>query len=114
MCDRGDSPGPALTEADRRAVDAWSRGEVDEGLIRDELLQEIFERTVDAHPDRPAAECAGEIWTYAELEGRANRVAHFLKQMGVERGEKVAFSLPRSGEVYVAMLGALKCEAAYV
>ena len=52
--------------------------------------------------------------TYRELDERANQMARFLQARGVRRGDCVAFLLPRSLDVYIALLGILKAGAAYV
>ena len=52
--------------------------------------------------------------TYGELERRANQLARFLRSRGVRRGDCVGLWLPRSIDVYVALLGILKAGAAYV
>ena len=83
-------------------------------LLQPGLLHELFEQTADAHPGNIALICAGERVTYAELERRANQLAHYLRSRGVKRGDCVAMLLPRSLDVCVALLAILKSGAAYV
>lgn len=83
-------------------------------LCRDELLQEFFERQADLQPGQIALACREERMTYGELEGRANQLAHYLRRRGVGRGSMVGLLLPRSLDVFVGLLGALKAGAAYV
>jgi non-ribosomal peptide synthetase-like protein len=83
-------------------------------LLAAGLLHELFERQADARPDEAAVVCGGARMTYGELEARANQVARFLRARGVVRGDCVGLLLPRSPEVYVALLGILKAGAAYV
>ena len=47
---------------------------------------DLFREQVLAHPDAPAVECAGDEFSYAELDQLANRLAHQLIDQGVERG----------------------------
>ncbi len=77
-------------------------------------LSQYFERTCDRHPDRTAVVCEGEQLGYAELDRRANRLAHLLRSRGVTQGSAVGILLERSVETYVALLGVLKTGAAYV
>jgi non-ribosomal peptide synthetase-like protein len=86
----------------------------DPSLIRDELLQELFESSVDQGPERTAVLCGPARLTYRELDERANRVAHSLRARGVGREDRVAILLPRSEHVYAAILAVLKAGAAYV
>ncbi len=52
-------------------------------------LADLFEAAVDAYGDREYLVAAGERRTYAEMEERANRLAHFLAAQGVGPGDHV-------------------------
>ncbi|MCS7476735.1 amino acid adenylation domain-containing protein [Umezawaea endophytica] len=75
---------------------------------------ELFEAKVSAAPDAVAVEDGDRAWTYAELNARANRLAHALRARDVGVGTRVALYLPRSADAVVALLGVLKSGAAYV
>ena len=79
-----------------------------------EGLSGLFERQAATRPNQVAVVCGGERMTYRELDERANQMARFLQARGVRRGDRVAFLLPRSLDVYIALLGILKAGAAYV
>ncbi len=83
-------------------------------LCRNELLHELFERSAAAGEGRIALACGDERMTYGEVEQRANQLARHLRALGVQRGCHVALLLPRSLDVYVGLLAALKSGAAYV
>ncbi|MEU3313834.1 amino acid adenylation domain-containing protein [Streptomyces sp. NPDC006662] len=73
-----------------------------------------FEAHARATPDAVAVFHAGRRLTYAELDARANRFAHFLAGRGAGRGAKVGICLDYSPDMLVAILGTLKAGAAYV
>lgn len=77
-------------------------------------LAEIFERTCDRSPSALALECGAERYTYADLDVRANRLAHVLLDRGVTPGDRVGILAERSLQSYVAVLAVLKAGAAYV
>lgn len=81
---------------------------------RDASVHEMFERQVARRPDAPALLAGDAVWTYAELNARANRVAHHLAAIGVRRGDFVALMMPRSMQAIAAMLGVLKAGGIYV
>src|SRR5579871_1425236 len=83
-------------------------------LLREELLHQLFEATADAHADRTALLMQDRQMSYAELERRSNQLAHHLRANGAGRGRAVAMLLPRSMDVYIALLAILKSGAAYV
>jgi non-ribosomal peptide synthetase-like protein len=77
-------------------------------------LHELFEATCAAFADSIAVEYGPERLTYAVLEARANQLAHHLLTAGVRAGDLVAVLMRRRIDVYLAVLAALKCGAAYV
>ncbi|MFE3324277.1 amino acid adenylation domain-containing protein [Streptomyces sp. NPDC059176] len=77
-------------------------------------LHHLFERAADAHGDRPAVSDPHGTVSYAELDRRANRLAHTLLARGVRPGDRVGLLLERSAAVPVAILAVLKTGAAYV
>ncbi|WP_328973727.1 amino acid adenylation domain-containing protein [Streptomyces sp. NBC_00239] len=78
------------------------------------VVHRKFEANVDATPDAVAVFWAGQEVTYAELDVKANRFAHFLAARGHGRGAKVGVCLDYSIDMLVAILGTLKAGAAYV
>ena len=106
---------PTLTAIQRRTIlEQWSGPAHDPSLSAPGLLHQFFEDAADDQPGAVALQCGGETLTYAELEGRANQLAHELRAAGVGAGSAVAILLPRSSAVFVAMLGILKAGGAYV
>lgn len=103
-----------MTDEQKMQVALYSGLPFDPDLCKDELLHEIFEATADRLPDKVAVDTPHASLTYRELEEQANRLARHLRKLGVGPEGKVAFQLPRTEFVYVAMLGILKAGGAYV
>jgi amino acid adenylation domain-containing protein len=80
----------------------------------DILVHELFERQAARTPHAVAVVCGDRDLTYAELNARANRLAHHLSARGARRGTLVGVYLERSMETVVAVLGVLKAGAAYL
>ena len=80
----------------------------------DGLAHECVERRVRDTPDAEAVRFEGASLTYAELNGRANRLARLLRTHGVGRDVLVGLALERSVELVVALLAVLKAGGAYV
>jgi amino acid adenylation domain-containing protein len=78
------------------------------------LVHEKFEAQVDARPDAEALVFEETTLTFAQLEARANRIAHALIERGVGPDTMVGLSLRRTPELVAAMLGILKAGGAYV
>ena len=74
----------------------------------------LFEAVAAARAGEVALVCGAEALTYAELNRRANRLAHYLRALGVQPGDPVGLSIRRSAHMVVGMLGILKAGAGYV
>ncbi|UWU82886.1 amino acid adenylation domain-containing protein [Bradyrhizobium yuanmingense] len=77
-------------------------------------IHELFEAQVHKAPDAVAVVCDDERLSYAELNARANRLAHHLIALGVRPGDRVATVLDRSVALVVAQLAILKAGGVYV
>ncbi|MGW5821105.1 Pls/PosA family non-ribosomal peptide synthetase [Streptomyces noursei] len=77
-------------------------------------LPDLFESTCDRMPAATALECGPHVLTYAALDARANRLAHHLIGRGIATGSRVALLVPRSVDMYVALLAVGKAGAAFV
>ncbi|MFC5743028.1 non-ribosomal peptide synthetase, partial [Dyella tabacisoli] len=75
---------------------------------------QLFEQQAQRQPDAEAVVLDGVSLSYAELNRRANRVAHALIGAGVGPEHLVALAMPRSLELIVALLGIHKAGAAYL
>ncbi|EGX56707.1 NRPS/siderophore biosynthesis protein, partial [Streptomyces zinciresistens K42] len=74
----------------------------------------LFADQVRARPDAVALVFEDEQLTYAQLDERANRLAHALLARGAGPERIVALALPRSTDLIVAEVAVLKSGAAYL
>jgi 3-oxocholest-4-en-26-oate---CoA ligase len=77
-------------------------------------IADLAEHAIDAVPDRIALISGGEQLTYAQLEDKANRFAHYLIDQGVKKDDKVGLYCRNRLEIVIAMLGTVKAGAILV
>jgi amino acid adenylation domain-containing protein len=77
-------------------------------------VHELVADQVARTPDAIAVVYGSERLTYAQLQTRANQLAHELLETGVEPGSLVGICMERSADLMVSMLAVLQTGAAYV
>jgi acyl-CoA synthetase (AMP-forming)/AMP-acid ligase II len=77
-------------------------------------IADLAEHAIDAVPDRVALICGDDEITYAGLEEKANRLAHYLIDHGVKKDDKVGLYCRNRIEIVIAMLGIVKAGAILV
>jgi acyl-CoA synthetase (AMP-forming)/AMP-acid ligase II len=77
-------------------------------------IADLTEHAIDAVPDRVALICGDEQVAYAQLEEKANRLAHYLIGQGVKKDDKVGLYCRNRIEIVIAMLGIVKAGAILV
>ena len=77
-------------------------------------LHALFEAQVRHKPDAIALQSAQGTLTYLELNQRASRLAHHLRELGVQPDSRVAICVERGLDLIVGLLGILKAGGAYV
>jgi amino acid adenylation domain-containing protein len=108
-----------LAEPSRQIKDLVSRPSDAMRLARvrgsRESVVGLFEHWAERTPAAVAVECAHAQLTYRDLNERANKLAHVVKagQRPGQLPNVVVVALERSAELFVALLGILKAEAAY-
>jgi amino acid adenylation domain-containing protein len=111
-------PGAALAQL--QSLDPAEHGEVILGLtgvsgpLPEQLAHELFEWQVAAQPDRIAVTHGGVSVSYAQLNARANVLAHALLERGARSEDRVVLLAERSEAHLVAMLACLKSGTAFV
>ncbi|MEU3313838.1 amino acid adenylation domain-containing protein [Streptomyces sp. NPDC006662] len=111
---------PSLRLADLGVLDAEERrwlldtvNDTAEPTLEPGLVEAVA-RHARRTPDAPAVIGEAESLTYAELQERAGRLAHWLTGRGVGPESLVAVRLPRSPDLVVALLAVLRSGAAYI
>ncbi|MEV0610588.1 amino acid adenylation domain-containing protein [Polymorphospora rubra] len=96
----------------RRLVTEWNDTAVPRPATD---LATLFEQQVAADPAATAAVLAdGSTLSYAELDARANQLAHHLRGLGVGPEQFVGICAEPGPEMLVAVLGVVKADAAYL
>ena len=104
---------PLLTHSERRQVLVdWNANPATDASDSD--IAELVEAQAAQTPDAPALVRGDEVWSYATLNRRANRLARHLRTLGVEPEARVALCAHRCPEMVAGMLAVLKAGAAYV
>ncbi|WP_147486182.1 AMP-binding protein, partial [Burkholderia pseudomallei] len=93
-------------------VYAWNATERDYPI--EQCIHQLFEAQVDRKPEAIALTFDGQRLSYAELNARANRLAHYLQARGVGPDRLVALCAERGIEMVVGLLAILKAGGAYV
>ncbi|MDJ0839693.1 MAG: non-ribosomal peptide synthase/polyketide synthase [Acidobacteriota bacterium] len=102
-----------LPKAERDLIlNKWNRTYLE--TPRDRCLHHLFQDQAARSPDRIALVFNDRQLSFAELDCRANQLAHALIRHGVRPGSHVGVCLPRGIDMIIAVLGVLKAGSAYV
>jgi non-ribosomal peptide synthetase component F len=104
---------PLLTVAEEQLLlTQWNETTTD--FPSDKCLHQLFEEQVERTPDAVAVVSEDERVSYRELNQRANRLAHYLRRLGVCADELVGICVKRSVMMVVGVLGIMKAGGGYV
>ncbi len=74
-------------------------------------IADLYEMVADRVPTRSALVCGDQRATFAELDQRANKLAHYLLSQGVGAGDHVGLYLYNCNEYLEGMLACFKIRA---
>ncbi len=112
---------PLLTEQERyQLLVEWNHTQTN--YPYEICIHQLFEAQVERNPDAVAVVFDDQQLTYRELNARANKIAHYLRSLGVGPGVRVGIYVERSSKTLpeasllmaIGLLGILKVGAAYV
>jgi amino acid adenylation domain-containing protein len=106
--------GAALLTASERDQVLYEWNNTKTAFRADKCVHQWFEEQVEKTPDAPAVVFEDASLNYAELNRRANRLAHYLRELGLKPDDRVALCLERGFEMIVGLLAVLKAGGAYV
>ncbi len=102
-----------LTEQEQhRMLREWNATE--QPVDRELCFPQLFERQVNRTPDAIALVFEGAEWSYADVNRRANRLAHYLRDCGVGPDVVVPVFLERSPDLLISLLAIMKAGGAYL
>ncbi|SFG85800.1 amino acid adenylation domain-containing protein [Pseudomonas syringae] len=101
-----------LPRSERQLLQEWNATAVD--YPQGTCVNQLFEAQVEKTPEAIALVFEAHTFTYAQLNARANQLAHHLIGLGIGPDDRVAICVERSPEMVVGLLGILKAGAAYV
>ncbi|HEX5126225.1 MAG TPA: condensation domain-containing protein, partial [Rhodocyclaceae bacterium] len=99
-------------DAYRQIVVEWN--DTTKAYPREQCFHEIFEQQATRTPQAIAIASDSASLTYAELNDRANRLAHYLRGEGVGPDKTVGLCVERSFDMMIGLMAILKAGGAYV
>ncbi len=108
-CDGGS---PSLTETAWQQMAAWN--ETVQTFPHDLLVPQLIAQQARLTPDTTALVAGDQTMSYAELNRRANQLAHHLQALGAQPDTIIGICVERSCDLVVGLLGILKAGGAYL
>jgi amino acid adenylation domain-containing protein len=109
-----ESPGRPVWQLTVTAAAPRSAAPRSEAMALGRCVHTLFEDAADTYGHRTAVTSGTQSLTYAELDRRANQLAHALIAAGVRAGDRVGLLLERTVNIPACVLAVLKVGAAYV
>ncbi|MFN6571976.1 amino acid adenylation domain-containing protein [Dendronalium sp. ChiSLP03b] len=102
---------PLLTTTEKAQLAQWNNTQTE---YPQTSIHELFEAQVERTPDAVAVVFEDEHLTYCELNNRANKLAHYLRSLGVKPEVLVGICVERSLSMIIGLLAILKAGGAYI
>ncbi|WP_048095199.1 AMP-binding protein [Geoglobus ahangari] len=111
--------GKLITEIKPEEINRFWTKHYDDGVpenveIPEIPLYELLDRTAKRLPDKIAIDFLGKRLKYGKLKELSDRVAGFLKSLGVGKGSRVVIDMPNTPHYVIAYYGILKTGATVV
>ncbi|WP_175454226.1 non-ribosomal peptide synthetase, partial [Algoriphagus alkaliphilus] len=103
---------PILLVQEAEQIRSWNDTKME--APQSALVHQLFEQKAAEFPDHTALVFEKEELTYAELNKKANQLAHFLRSCGIGAESKVGLCMNRSSELIISILAVWKSGGAYV
>lgn len=78
------------------------------------ILTQFLDRAVSLYGTKEAIFCDERVFTYKELNDRVNQLSHGLKELGVKKGDRVAYLAPNTVEMLEGFYGVFQLGAVMV
>ena len=101
-----------VDEGEKKLLNSFNNTAVD--YDKTKSVYDLFAEQAEKEPEKTALASAERNLSYSQLKNEAARVAKGLVEKGIEKGDIVAFCLPRDSRILCAMLGIMQIGAAYL
>ncbi|GAX38390.1 non-ribosomal peptide synthetase [Nodularia sp. NIES-3585] len=101
-----------ISPSDRQQLLNFNQAQID--YPTDQCIHQLFAEQVEKTPHQVAVVFEDQQLTYAQLNHKANQLAHYLQKLGVKPEVVVGLCLERSLEMIVGLLGIIKAGGAYL
>ena len=100
-----------IDESESEMINAFNSSP---SVIDNKNVFEIFEEQVRINPNKIALENSNGVYTYLEVNERANQIAHKLLSLGIKEGDIVGLMAEKNLETIIGFLAIFKVGAAYL
>lgn len=81
---------------------------------RQEVIPDMFEKSVASYPAETALICGDEKWSYEQLNNRINLLALKIREKGAKKGDIIGLLMPRTCDAIASIFAILKAGCAYL